>query len=77
MLSFENKAGRIGHAEYYLLKLEIKDYSFKANGQNLFDQPVNKSIKTYKDIQKMPHNKETTTSLDPCRIFLSSKKTTR
>ena len=44
-LSFENESGRRGHAEYYLLKVEIKDYNVKINGQNCFDQPVSSEIR--------------------------------
>ena len=53
MLIIENKTGGRGHAEYYLSKIEIKDHNGEINGQNLFDQQVNKNIKTYRNIRKV------------------------
>ena len=41
VLSYENKDGRTSHSEYYLPKLEIKDYNVMIDGKNFFDQPIN------------------------------------
>ena len=34
VLSFENEDGRTSHSEYYLPKVEIKDYNVKIDGEN-------------------------------------------
>ena len=46
VLSFENEAGRREHAKYYLSRVETKDCNVQNNGQNVFDQLVNKDVKT-------------------------------
>ena len=46
VLSFENSADRTTHTEYFLPKVEIKDYNVKIDGRNFFDQPVIDDIKT-------------------------------
>ena len=53
MYSFENENGRISHSEYYLRKVEIKDYNIKTFVKNIFDQPMNNDIKTYENIRKI------------------------
>ena len=53
VLSFENEDGRTSHSEYYLPKVEIKDYKAKIDGKNFFDQPINNDIKTYENIRKI------------------------
>ena len=53
VLSSENEKGRISHSEYYLPKVEIKDYNVKFAGKSFFDQPINKDIKTYENIEKI------------------------
>ena len=53
MYSFENENGRISHSEYYLRKVEIKDYNTKIFVKNIFDQPMNNDIKTYENIRKI------------------------
>ena len=53
VLSFEHENGRTSHSEYYLPKVEIKkDYNVKIDGKNVFDQPINNDIKTFKIIRK-------------------------
>ena len=52
MLSLEKENGGTSHPEYYLPKVEIKDYNVKIDGRNLFNQPINKDIKTYENIRK-------------------------
>ena len=51
-MSFENENGTTSHSEYYLPKVEIKDYKVKIDGKNLFDQPINDDIKMYENIRK-------------------------
>ena len=46
-MSFENENGRTSHSEYYLRKVEIKDYNVKIDGGNFFDQVIDDDIKTY------------------------------
>ena len=36
----ENENGGISYSEYYLPKVEIKDYNVKVDGINFFDHPV-------------------------------------
>ena len=38
--------------EYYLPKVETKDYNFMIDGKNVFDQSVNNDIRTYDNIRK-------------------------
>ena len=52
-MSFENEHGRISHSEYYLTKVEIKDYNVKNNSKNVLDQPRNNDTKTYENIFKI------------------------
>ena len=52
-LSFEDENGRASHSDYYLPKVEIKDYNVKVDGKNLFDQPINNDAKTYENIRKI------------------------
>ena len=53
VLSFENGNSRISHSNYYLPKVETKDYSVKIDGKNIFDQPVKNDKITYKNIGKI------------------------
>ena len=64
VLYFENENGRTSHSEYYLLKVEIKNYSVKINGKNFFDQPINDDTKAYGNIKEMI--KEMITQLVVC-----------
>ena len=52
-MPFENEKGRTSHSEYYLPKVQIKDYNVKIDGTNFFDQPINNDIKTYESIRKI------------------------
>ena len=52
-MSFENEDGRTSHSEYYLLKVETKDYNVKIDGKNLFDQSIKNDSKTYENIRKI------------------------
>ena len=40
VLTFENDVQRTSNKRYYLPNIEIKDYNFKFDGKNFFDQPV-------------------------------------
>ena len=51
-MSFENENGGTSHSEYYLLKVETKDYNVKIGGKNFFDQPINNDTKIYENIRK-------------------------
>ena len=50
VLSFENEKDRTLHSNYYLPKVEIKDYNIMIDGKNFFDQPINSDLKTYENI---------------------------
>ena len=47
MLTFENSGDRTSCTEYYLPKVEMKDYNAMINYINVFDQPINIYIKTH------------------------------
>ena len=47
---FENEGDRKVHTEYYLPKVEIKDYNVMTDGTNVFDRQVKSDMKTYDKI---------------------------
>ena len=51
VLSFENENDRTSHSNYYLPKVEIKDYNVMIGGKNFFDQTINSELKTYENIR--------------------------
>ena len=51
VLSFENENDRKSHSDYYLPKVETKDYNVMIDGKNFFDQPINSDLKTYENIR--------------------------
>ena len=53
VLYFEKENGRTSHSEYYLPKVEVKDYNVNIDDKNFFDQPINNDIKTYENIRKI------------------------
>ena len=53
VLSFENDDDRKVQTEYYLPKVEIKDYNFMIDEKNFFDQPVKSDTRTYDNIRKI------------------------
>ena len=57
MLSFENENDRTSHSNYYLWKVEIKDYDVVIDGKNVFDQPINSQLKTFENIRKIATGK--------------------
>ena len=46
VLSFENENDRTSHSNYYLPKVEIKDYNVMTDGKKLFDQQTNSGFQT-------------------------------
>ena len=50
---FENITDRTVHTKYYLPTVEIKDHNVMIDGENLFDQPVENSLRTYDKILKI------------------------
>ena len=40
-LSFENEDDKRSHSNYYLPKVEVKDYNVMIDGKNFSDQPIN------------------------------------
>ena len=50
VLSFEDENDRTPDSNYYLPKIEIKDYNVMIDGKNFFDQPINSKLKTYENI---------------------------
>ena len=56
-MSFENENDRTSHAEYYLPKVEIKDYNVMVDGKNFFDQSINNDFKTYENVRKIATGK--------------------
>ena len=53
VLVFENDDDRTSDDEYYLPKVEIKDYNIVINGENFFDQPIKNNKITYDNIRKI------------------------
>ena len=53
VLAFENDDDRTSHDEYYLPRVEIKDYNIVINGENFFDQPIKTNKITYHNIRKI------------------------
>ena len=51
VLPFENEAQRTSYKRYYLPTREIKSYVM-IDGENVFDQPIINSLKTYDNIRK-------------------------
>ena len=51
-MSFKNEKGSTSLSEYYLPKVEIKNFNVKINSNEFFDQPINSDIKTCENIRK-------------------------
>ena len=51
VLYFEIENDRTSHSNYYLPKVEIKDYNVMIGGKNFFDQTINSELKTYENIR--------------------------
>ena len=52
ILSFENEDDRRSQSNYYLPKVEVKDYNVIIDGKTFFDQPINHDFRTYENIRK-------------------------
>ena len=52
-MSFENENGRTSHSEYYLQKVEIKDYNLNIDGNSFLYQPINNDTKTHENIRNI------------------------
>ena len=57
VLSFGNENDRTSHSDYYLPKVEIKDYNVMIDVKIFFDQPINSELKTYENISKISTSK--------------------
>ena len=55
---FGNNNGRRSHSEYYLRKVEKKDYNVLIGGKKFFDQLINNDTKTYGNIRKISTGQE-------------------
>ena len=55
---FENNTDRTVHIEYYLSKVEIKDYKVMIDGQNFFDETVKNNIRTFKNFKETSTGKK-------------------
>ena len=53
VLTFEDDAQRTSHSDYYLPKVDIKDYNIVINGENFFDQPIKNNKLAYENIRKI------------------------
>ena len=53
VLAYENDAQRINTRRYYLPNVEIRNYNFMINGENVFDQPIKNNKVTYESIRKI------------------------
>ena len=74
VLSFENENGRPGSTGYYLPKVEIKYYNVKIDGRNVFDQPADDNIKTFRKIATGQGDDYTTGSLLDYLYFKENHK---
>ena len=54
---FETENGRSSHSNYYVQRVEIKDYNVMIDGKNFFDQPINNDYKIYENIKKIATGK--------------------
>ena len=41
------------HRRYFLPSVKIKNYNIEIDGRNIYDQPINDSIKQYEGIRKI------------------------
>ena len=52
VLSFENEENRTSFSEYYVPKVEIKDYNVIIDGKPFFEIPVKNKEETYEKLLK-------------------------
>ena len=48
-----NKVSVDSFKKYFLPKVKIENYNIEIDGKNLYDQPINDSIKQYDEIKKI------------------------
>ena len=53
VLPYENEDDRTSNSNYYLPKVQIKDYNVKIDSRNVFDQPIDNDTKTYGNVRKI------------------------
>ena len=58
VLAYNNTAGNNqvsvdSYKKYFLLRVKIDNYNIEIDGRNLYDQPINDSIKQYDEIRKV------------------------
>ena len=53
VLSFENENDRTSHSNYYLPKVEKKNYMVMIDGKNVFVQPINAKLKIMEISEKL------------------------
>ena len=53
VLSFENEDDRRSYSNYYLPKVEVKDYNAMTDAKNFLDQPINNDFKSHENIRKI------------------------
>ena len=61
VLSFENEEDRTSFSDYYVLKVEIKDYNAIIDGKPFFEVPVKNKEKTYEKNIEISKNSDYTT----------------
>ena len=61
VLSFENEEDRTSFSDYYVLKVEIKDYNVIIDGKPFFEVPVKNKEKTYEKNIEISKNSDYTT----------------
>ena len=61
VLSFENEEDRTSFSNYYVPKVEIKDYNVITDGKSFFEFPVKNKEETYEKIIEISKNSDYTT----------------
>ena len=79
VLAYDNTAGSNqvsidSFKRYFLLRVKIENYKIEIDGRNLYDQPINDSIKPWDEIKKYQQKKVMIIKLVVYWIFLILKK---
>ena len=53
VLSFENDDDKRSHSNFYLPRVEVKDYNVMIDGKKYFDQAINNDFKPYENIRRI------------------------
>ena len=61
VLSYENESDRTSSSEYYVPKIEIKDFNVLIDGKPFFEIPVKNKEEVYETIIEMSKNSDYTT----------------